>query len=1517
MARKLNVPLMAGLTIGFCALALTTFTLALLRLRPHDPEVFVQLGREQAAKGRWADARASYLRAWQVSEKPIYLTDVGQMNLDLGEIGLARNAWEQGKQLDPTLVEPREKLLNLYSELARLEQSLPGWMEVKREAEELIALKPDHGEANQKLGLALFALRDQNPEWKEEGLKRLEEAARGTPPTVESVRDYASALRVENRGEEALPLLESLVKEQGEDQSAAVDALWALGEFQFTLDHWEEAAAAFRQARERAKGDAQLEAQSDLRLASLLSAKARTVEKEEAAALRRDAEMLLRQAVAAEPKNVASYLELGRLLADELRFDDALEVCRQRTAAPVDPGGIAHYREKRDLYRLLILASDIARTAAVRLELTNPARNQWLEEAMAFIRQAHSLIPNLPVGFLQEGQVLLAMGRPREALPLFQQADERFLAAGALNWLARLSRARTHLVLGEPGEARTLLEEVLPRAQAVEWAASEYWQALSEARLQAGDARLALAAVDQALTIDPDARTTIELRARCLEALGRKGELEEAVRGLDPSGSLSLILQTRSLEEQGLPHEAVKLLSKHLEDQPGDTAVLEELVRLLVQGDRADEARGWVQKALAARPGDARLGALDLLLTSDLTPEQRSRKFLELIDAQPDPLNRLAGRLSFFMAERRYEEVLTTASETAAWLESNGEKLSGLLARSAWEVVLGDELLAAAALKDWERAQKAALKAGELNLDGVSGRIYRARYHLARQEFEPALRLMNEVLAEQPTNVKALLQAGIACDGLGRLEEALRNLKKAAQVQPDNAPAQRGLAFVAAKMQDGATYNAALDACEKMIPRDPWVSEQLVLRQDQREPDKAIERRRRLFETNPTDEDNAARLAALLTGRPRSEPSDAFFTAVVERFPKDQALVVMAARYFEVGGDREKAENLIARYIEQYSEPTDRANALMVLAAHHQAFGRVPQAEVVLRDAVKLARTRQTCQSLADFIWLNAGRLLQGAARVRALTEAEQWYRATAELIGEEDPAALKAALVRSAAVLVELGADGAARLGEVVADYEKRFPQDPERLYWKAELLVAQGGMGEALESLSQYVDQSEQPIKGRYRRADLYLALGNWDRAIEDLERIKELAPAALDYAPRLRLAGAYEEKGQTDRMLAELEALRREAPDHVGIARALALAYGRVERFADGESLATAWLNRLRGTARIPWLMMCAELAARRGDWEERLRDYQEALALSGGDASLLEGVLGLLTQANRNEAALALLEECASARPLTSRLLVRRAQVLAELGRGEEAVAGLAAAMAAARSEDHSAILYVARSAPLILKDETSRRSLLDAAAKEASLRSFFEFGLADAEGRTEEALAALRKARESAMDPKLAIKAILIEASLVMNDHPDRALACYQEVLAAEPDHLIALNNAAYLLHEVFAKPNEAASLAERGMAAAKDTPLHADLMDTLGWIHVSLGRLDEAVSLLNRACQVRSAQASARYHLGEALRRSRDFEAARSTLQAALSLAKAERNETLAGKIMAALEKAGAGDATP
>jgi tetratricopeptide (TPR) repeat protein len=115
---------------------------------------------------------------------------------------------------------------------------------------------------------------------------------------------------------------------------------------------------------------------------------------------------------------------------------------------------------------------------------------------------------------------------------------------------------------------------------------------------------------------------------------------------------------------------------------------------------------------------------------------------------------------------------------------------------------------------------------------------------------------------------------------------------------------------------------------------------------------------------------------------------------------------------------------------------------------------------------------------------------------------------------------------------------------------------------------------------------------------------------------------------------------------------------------------------------------------------------------------------------------------------------------------------------------------------------------------------------------------------------------------------------------------EEAISTYEQFLEKQPDNILATNNLAALLSDH--RDDEASLARARELAGKLRTSDQAPLLDTLGWVHYRVGEYDPAVEVLTRVVEKAPEVPVFNYHLGMALYKQGNAEAAKTYLSKAV-----------------------------
>ncbi|MBV8652487.1 MAG: PEP-CTERM system TPR-repeat protein PrsT, partial [Alphaproteobacteria bacterium] len=342
---------------------------------------------------------------------------------------------------------------------------------------------------------------------------------------------------------------------------------------------------------------------------------------------------------------------------------------------------------------------------------------------------------------------------------------------------------------------------------------------------------------------------------------------------------------------------------------------------------------------------------------------------------------------------------------------------------------------------------------------------------------------------------------------------------------------------------------------------------------------------------------------------------------------------------------------------------------------------------------------------------------------------------------------------------------------------------------------------------------------------RADLELADKKPDAAINLLERARTADPTATE--PRFELVSMYLDRQEGAKAVAISHELERLAPRDQRTISALA----ESELANNERQAAIADFNRvidMSANAPEP-LLRLADVLATGGDVQSGYGLMRKALNANPGDPHVQQALLDFSVKTGNTGASADFVRD----------LRVRHPDDI-----------GLAALLGALYEADH--------------KYDRAVRIYAEGLAKAKS--GDLIRGLARSQAHTDSldvATATLQK--WLADQPDDYPSRVLLASMLADAKEPDKAMAEYERLLAANPRDVGVLNNLAAL----YAAKSDAraAGLAEQAYALAPQSPAVAD---TLGWILVQSGDTERGLKLLQDAATA-APQSAIRYHLAVAL----------------------------------------------
>lgn len=526
---------------------------------------------------------------------------------------------------------------------------------------------------------------------------------------------------------------------------------------------------------------------------------------------------------------------------------------------------------------------------------------------------------------------------------------------------------------------------------------------------------------------------------------------------------------------------------------------------------------------------------------------------------------------------------------------------------------------------------------------------------------------------------------------------------------------------------------------------------------------------------------------------------------------------------------------------------------------------KLPEAEALLVQARALDPKSSTANASLGSVYLAKKDLLS----------AETAFSAAWENAPARSP--MKLSYVRFK--LQTADAEGAKRL---LAALSARIPDTLPPMMLLAEIFIKEKKYAEALALTAKMVESDPSHLPALLLSVRLRLALGQADKALPELERLK----ATQSTIPELHylFAQTHLALGDAGKAAASLHQAIELAPNYVEAILLLAeINLKKGDALIAGTALKTL-------LARHPELLPAKSLLARtyvsQGDLVAALTTYQEIAAASPQDPSFLIPIALIYRQQKNPTQARSIL---ARALDLNSNFgPAIELLVDLDLSAGDPTSARKHAEGLRARQPDKTdAHMLLAKINLLEKKFTQAEADLLKVIElqPDTSAAYYMLAGIYTQTHQEKKALEQLEQvAPKNPKNPALQLRIALLQERL--KNYP-AAREAYEKVLAVEPKFLTALNNLAYLYAEQFHDTNRGLILAQK---AREQAPSDPNIADTFGWILYQQGQYQRARALLLESAAKLPEEAVIQYHLGSAHYMMGEAEAARTSLQRALQL---------------------------
>ena len=548
----------------------------------------------------------------------------------------------------------------------------------------------------------------------------------------------------------------------------------------------------------------------------------------------------------------------------------------------------------------------------------------------------------------------------------------------------------------------------------------------------------------------------------------------------------------------------------------------------------------------------------------------------------------------------------------------------------------------------------------------------------------------------------------------------------------------------------------------------------------------------------------------------------------IDRFPqKDAPAYHLASAGIALRkGDRAAAEQAVQRAVAVGAKSVEAHNAMALL---HLARKEPQLAEQSFKTAADLAPVRSNARTrYAEYLW-SAGREKEAIAYATELTKQAPDFLSAWTL------------MVRIAA--------GGKRYDEALAMLENVFSRDPDNAdgrLLQADAWLAKGETQKAVEQLERLNQTYPNVPIIKFQLARAHIQNKNLAQAAEVLEQTLAAYPR-YDEAIVL-LAEINVRTGKPQAALAPLEELRKNRPDLERARLLLADAYRALGRHEDAAAL---FREQLRDAPSAQPYYYTGVLLREQNKPAEARQAFEKAIELAPDNLAPVQQLVDMDISEKQFGAAMQRVEQQMQKNP-------------------------------------SSAIVYFLQARVFVAQQEWDRAeaALLKALEIDSKMDAAYRLLIATylGTGKLPDAVARLEKT--VTQNPK-AISALLT-LGLAYGQMKEYAKArdTYERVLTVDPNIVVALNNLAFLYSEHFNEPNKAYELAGKARSVAPEDP---NIGDTLGWILFKRGDYQQAQRLLLESAAKLPDSPVIQFHSGMASYMMGDTEAARAAFQKAVN----------------------------
>lgn len=515
-----------------------------------------------------------------------------------------------------------------------------------------------------------------------------------------------------------------------------------------------------------------------------------------------------------------------------------------------------------------------------------------------------------------------------------------------------------------------------------------------------------------------------------------------------------------------------------------DPSYLSALVRL---GDverfagHAEAARQWYERALEVAPGTAAAHwGLGQLATTRGDPSAAVEHFEAVLELQPE------ASVAHYPLGIAYRELGRMEKAREHFLQ-RGERT----------VTMPDPLIDALAAR----------------IGGLSLYMNRGNSAYARGDYQTAATVYRMAVEEDPESTEARHALASSLSRLGKLGEAVEQLRILIEQHPDDAMVHYNLGAILSELGE---FEEALASYRRAVELSPELADARfnlgLLLERMGRLEEALQQFRAVEAIDPEDTEATIRRLAVLTALGRPQEVEPEIRRILSVDPTNlEARLTLAATAAALG----RADEAIS----QYRQVLDGAETVQVRARASFGIGKLLLMAGDAPGAIgELERTVELMPGIAN-VRLVLGNAL---AQSQRFEEAATQFGAAVEL----DPSSLTAHIGRAIALLM---ARQDARARDSLQESLSRLPGEPELIHLLARVLATSSEAsvrdGERAFALAQQAMASQPSTRNAETVAMALAELGRFDAATEIQRRLRDQAEQGPERALVEHRLGLYE--------------------------------------------------------------------------------------------------------------------------------------------------------------------------------------------------------------------------------------------------------------------------------------------------------------------------------------------------------------------------------------------------------